>query len=76
MGVGCPGSRRSSVWCRSDRACPDNGFHSPFLVLLSLLWLPAGYLFCLAEERDLVLRFGDAYRDYQARTGMLWPRRS
>jgi methanethiol S-methyltransferase len=50
-------------------------FHSPFVVLLSLLWLPAGYIFCVAEERDLVLRFGDAYRDYQSRTGMLWPKR-
>lgn len=50
-------------------------FNSPFLVLLSLLWIPAYYLFCVAEERDLVLRFGDPYREYQTRTGMILPRR-
>jgi protein-S-isoprenylcysteine O-methyltransferase Ste14 len=27
------------------------------------------------EERELEIRFGQSYRDYSARTPMLWPRR-
>jgi protein-S-isoprenylcysteine O-methyltransferase Ste14 len=48
--------------------------HSPFLVLFSLLWLPVEYLMVMAEERDLVLRYGQAYEDYRGRTPAFLPR--
>jgi methanethiol S-methyltransferase len=49
--------------------------HSPFLALYSLVWLPLFHLMSKAEERDLVIRFGDAYRTYMEQTGMYVPRR-
>ncbi len=48
--------------------------NSPFLALYSFIWLPIFYAMCLAEEKDLVIRYGEAYRDYQKRTGFLIPR--
>jgi protein-S-isoprenylcysteine O-methyltransferase Ste14 len=49
--------------------------HSPFLVLFSVVWVPIFVLICWAEERDLVIRYGEAYEAYRARTGAVWPRR-
>ena len=34
--------------------------HSPFLVLYSFVWIPVFLLMVLAEERDLLIRFGPA----------------
>lgn len=48
--------------------------HSPFLVLYSTVWVPVFVSMCLAEERDLVLRYGKAYEEYKKRTGFLIPR--
>jgi protein-S-isoprenylcysteine O-methyltransferase Ste14 len=48
--------------------------NSPFLVLLSFIWVPAFYLMCLAEEKDLILRFGDPYREYMKKTGFFFPK--
>jgi protein-S-isoprenylcysteine O-methyltransferase Ste14 len=50
--------------------------HSPFLVLYSLVWIPIFIAMCWAEERDLLIRYGEAYREYQKRTGFLIPRRN
>lgn len=50
--------------------------HSPFVFLYALVWLPLEYWMVMAEERDLVLRFGQAYEDYRRRTGAFWPRSS
>ena len=47
---------------------------SAHLSLYSLLWLPVFYLFCVMEERDLLLRYGDAYREYMEQTGMFLPK--
>jgi len=47
---------------------------SPFLVLFSFVWIPVFVLASLAEERDLVLRYGQAYEDYRERTGFILPR--
>jgi protein-S-isoprenylcysteine O-methyltransferase Ste14 len=33
------------------------------------------YVMVMAEERDLVIRFGQAYVDYRRRTGAFLPRR-
>ena len=49
--------------------------HSPFLVLFSFIWVPIFILACLAEERDLVIRYGEAYEEYRRRTGFVIPRR-
>ena len=37
--------------------------NSPFLVLLSLLHIPAWLILCRVEEDDLIARHGEAYRD-------------
>ncbi len=50
--------------------------HSPFLTLYSLVWIPIFLVMCLAEEQDLVLRYGEAYLDYQKRTGFIIPKRN
>ena len=49
--------------------------NSPFLAVFSLLYLGVWYWWCVEEEKDLLLRYGQAYADYRARTGMLWPKR-
>ena len=48
--------------------------NSPFLVLYSTVWIPIFVTMCLAEERDLALRYGPAYEEYKQRTGFLIPR--
>ena len=48
--------------------------HSPFLVLFSFLYIPVWYYFCVAEERDLLIRFGTAYEEYRLRVGFWIPR--
>ncbi|MBN1375004.1 MAG: hypothetical protein JXA01_02490 [Dehalococcoidia bacterium] len=50
--------------------------NSPFLAVISLLWLPVFYIFCRAEEKDLLIRYGDAYIDYMKNTGFVLPRRN
>jgi protein-S-isoprenylcysteine O-methyltransferase Ste14 len=50
--------------------------HSPFLLLFSLLFIPAWIYLCIAEERDLVIRYGQSYEEYKKRTGFWFPRRT
>jgi protein-S-isoprenylcysteine O-methyltransferase Ste14 len=50
--------------------------NSPFLVLYSFIWFPVLYIMCLAEEKDLVIRYGQPYLDYRERVGFLIPKRS
>jgi protein-S-isoprenylcysteine O-methyltransferase Ste14 len=47
---------------------------SPFLAVFSFVWLPVWYWWCVAEEKDLVLRYGVPYIAYRERTGMFIPR--
>jgi len=47
--------------------------NSPFLVIFSLVYFPIFLLMCLAEEKDLLLRFGEAYAAYSRRTGAFLP---
>jgi len=49
--------------------------NSPFLAIFSLLYLGVWYWWSVEEEKDLLLRYGQAYADYRARTGMFWPKR-
>ena len=48
--------------------------NSPFLAMFSVIWLPIFYLLCWAEEKDLVIRYGDAYLEYKRNTGFLIPK--
>jgi protein-S-isoprenylcysteine O-methyltransferase Ste14 len=48
---------------------------SPFLVLFTFCYVPVWYYFCLAEERDLLIRYGAAYNNYRATTGFWLPRK-
>ena len=50
--------------------------HSPFLALFSFFYVPVWYYLCVAEERDLVIRYGAAYESYRAKTGFWLPKRS
>mgnify|MGYP000844986370 FL=1 len=48
--------------------------HSPFLALFSFIYIPIFIMMSLAEEQDLLWRYGDAYAEYCKRTGAFWPR--
>ena len=50
--------------------------NSPFLAIFSFIWLPVFYIFCWAEERDLVIRYGKAYLEYRKHTGFIIPKLS
>ncbi len=45
----------------------------PILALYSLVWIPIFAGICAAEERELVIRYGEMYEEYRARTGFLLP---
>jgi protein-S-isoprenylcysteine O-methyltransferase Ste14 len=49
--------------------------NSPFLAIFSIIWLPIFYVMCVAEEKDLVIRYGEAYLEYRRNTGFLLPKR-
>jgi protein-S-isoprenylcysteine O-methyltransferase Ste14 len=49
--------------------------NSPLLAAVSLVFFPTFYYFCIVEERDLVIRYGQEYIDYRERTGMFFPKR-
>jgi len=49
--------------------------HSPFLVLFSFLYIPVWYYLCVAEERDLRIRYGTPYEEYCRRVGFWLPKR-
>ena len=50
--------------------------NSPFLALFSFIWVPIFYYFCIAEEKDLVIRYGRKYLDYRKNTGFIIPKRN
>lgn len=50
--------------------------NSPFLVLFSFIWIPIFYLFCWAEEKDLIIRYGKKYLKYRRNTGFIIPKRN
>ncbi|MGY5877367.1 MAG: isoprenylcysteine carboxylmethyltransferase family protein [Candidatus Thorarchaeota archaeon] len=49
--------------------------NSPFLLLYSFVWIPIFYIMCIAEERDLIIRYGQPYLEYRDRVGFLIPKR-
>jgi protein-S-isoprenylcysteine O-methyltransferase Ste14 len=50
--------------------------NSPFLAIYSIIWLPFFHLMSMAEERDLLIRYGDEYKTYMNGTGMYFPKTS
>jgi len=49
--------------------------HSPSMAVYSLVHIPIFIWWCFAEEKDLRLRYGEAYEAYRRRTGMFFPKR-
>jgi protein-S-isoprenylcysteine O-methyltransferase Ste14 len=50
--------------------------NSPFLALYSIVMIPIFIFMSLAEEKDLLIRYGKKYADYKARTGFIIPKRN
>ena len=48
--------------------------NSPFLALFSFIWIPIFYIMCWAEEKDLVIRYGQEYLEYKSNTGCIVPK--
>lgn len=48
--------------------------HSPFLVLISFAYIPVWYYWCKAEEKDLLIRYGIAYKEYTDQVGFWFPK--
>nr|MDO8097625.1 NnrU family protein [Candidatus Njordarchaeota archaeon] len=49
--------------------------NSPFLVLITFIWIPLVYEMCKIEERDLIARYGELYLRYLKSTPFMVPRR-
>lgn len=49
--------------------------HSPFLFLFSFIYLPIWVLMVQAEERNLLICYGELYVRYWRSTGAFFPRR-
>jgi len=49
--------------------------NSPFLAMFSIIWIPVFYLFCWAEEKDLIIHYGNSYLEYSENTGFIIPKR-
>lgn len=47
--------------------------HSLHMMIFSLVWIPIWYWWCVAEEKDLLLRYGDSYHNYVKSTGRFFP---
>lgn len=50
--------------------------HSPSMAVYSLVHIPIFIWWCFAEEKDLLVRYGEAYQAYRRRTGMFLPKRN
>jgi methanethiol S-methyltransferase len=49
--------------------------NSPFLALISFIFIPIFLVMCWAEEQDLLLRFGEEYAAYCRNTGAFFPKK-
>ncbi len=49
--------------------------NSPFLAILSVVWIPIFYMMCKGEEKDLVIRYGQPFTEYRNNTAFLIPKR-
>lgn len=46
--------------------------NSPFLALYSFVWIPIFTAMCFAEEKDLLIRYGEKYVIYKQQTGFFY----
>ncbi len=51
-------------------------FNSTFLLIVAIIWIPINYIIVLVEEKDLKIRYGQAYVDYMKRTNRFVPKRT
>lgn len=49
--------------------------NSPFLFLLSFIYIPIFIMMCFAEEQDLIWRYGDSYVEYMKNTPAFFPKK-
>jgi protein-S-isoprenylcysteine O-methyltransferase Ste14 len=49
--------------------------NSPFLALISFIFIPIYLVMCWAEEQDLLLRYGEDYAVYCRKTGAFFPKK-
>ncbi len=49
--------------------------NSPFLLLFNLLWIPIYIYLSYKEEKDLLLRYGERYKEYIKHTGFMIPKK-
>lgn len=68
--VGQPVERRAVI--------PITAFlvDSPFMVIFSFIYIPVWSYLRIAEERDLVIRYGTDYEEYCKNTGFWLPKKS
>ena len=50
--------------------------NSPFLLIFSLIWIPIWILFCIYEEKDLLLRYGSNYKEYLDKFGFMFVKKN
>ena len=50
------------------------GLHSPLLILISIPLILLEFIMTMAEETDLVIRYGKPYLEYRDKTGMFFPK--
>ena len=50
------------------------GLHSPLLLLISIPLILLEFIMTMAEETDLVIRYGEPYLKYRSKTGMFFPK--
>ncbi|MEN8907162.1 MAG: methyltransferase [Clostridiales bacterium] len=48
--------------------------NSPFVLIISLIMLVPWVYMCYAEEKDLVIRYGEPYIEYKNKVGMFFPK--
>ena len=48
--------------------------NSPYLALYSIVWIPIFLAIAFAEEKDLLIRYGDKYAKYKQKTGFIVPK--
>jgi len=49
---------------------------APSLKVYGSEWIPIFIAMCKAEERDLLIRYGEPYAEYQQQTGFMFPKMS
>lgn len=54
--------------------CISFFLNSPFLLMFSVIWLPIHIIMCKQEEKDLLIRYRNSYKEYKNMTGFFIPK--